>query len=257
MSSVVELSQSIQKHTVPLCQGEFACGTADLILVEAGHQFSAHFDVGASVATLLIVIWRRKNRDNLQRRRPHIISPDECSSLFTTADVYLSTVTQLITLLFALVGSDEQLESVLEQQPSGDVGAEVTASSPERVGTAALQGFWVTPQYIYNLSGETISLSVSDSASHHSRTEPGSDLLPFLFMLRRWRSRQRVQERQLEDTATGWGRVRMRRRAGRSFQGAEGNGRGGWRGWRRSGGGAVLPVRPASPLPTRIYVQVT
>lgn len=158
MSSVVELSQSVQKHAVPLRQGEFACGTADLILVEAGHQFSAHFDVGASVAPLLIVIWRRKNRDNLQRRRPHIISPDECSSLFTTADAYLSTVTQLITLLFALVGSDEQLESMLEQQPSGDVGAEVAASSPERVGTAALQGFWVTPQYIYNLSGETISL---------------------------------------------------------------------------------------------------
>lgn len=56
MSSVVELSQSIQKHAVPLCQGEFACGTADLILIEAGYQFSAHFDVGASVAPLLIVI---------------------------------------------------------------------------------------------------------------------------------------------------------------------------------------------------------
>lgn len=97
-------------------------------------------------------------------------------------------------------------------------------------------------------------LSVYCTASRHSRTEPGSDLLPFLFMLWRWRSRQRVQERQLEDTAiarqVGWGRVRVRCEAGRSFQGEEGNGRGGWRGrGRRSGGGAVLPVRSASPLP--------
>lgn len=65
---------------------------------------------------------------------------------------YLSTVTQLIALLFALVGSDEQLESLLEQQSSGDVRAEVTASSPKCVGTAAVWGFGVTPQYIYNLS---------------------------------------------------------------------------------------------------------
>lgn len=57
-------------HTVPLSQGEFACGTADLILIEAGHQFSAHFDVRASVAPLLIVIWRRKDCDNLDRKTP-------------------------------------------------------------------------------------------------------------------------------------------------------------------------------------------
>lgn len=61
---------------------------------------------------------------------------------------------QLVTLLFALMGSDEELEPVLEQQSSGDVRAEVTASSPERVGIAAIWGFWVTPQYVYNLSGE-------------------------------------------------------------------------------------------------------
>lgn len=61
-------------------------------------------------------------------------------------------MTQLIALLFALVGSDEQLEALLEQQAAGDVGAEVTASSAKCVGTAAVWGFGVTPQYIYNLS---------------------------------------------------------------------------------------------------------
>lgn len=61
-------------------------------------------------------------------------------------------MTQLIALLFALMGPDEQLESLLEQQSSGDVRAKVTASSPKCVGTAAVWGFGVTPQYIYNLS---------------------------------------------------------------------------------------------------------
>lgn len=66
--------------------------------------------------------------------------------------MYLSTVTQLIALLLALMGSDEQLEALLEQQFLGDVRAEVTASSPKCVGTAAVWSFGVTPQYIYNLS---------------------------------------------------------------------------------------------------------
>lgn len=148
------LSLSIQICIVPLCQSEFANGMADLILVEAGHQFSAHFDVGASVAPL-VVIWRWKNRDNLEHNGRDVISSDGFSSLFTTqSDVYLSTVTQLIALLFAFMGSDEQLESLLEQHSLGDVRAEVTASSPKCVGIAAVWGFRVTPQYIYNLSRE-------------------------------------------------------------------------------------------------------
>ena len=59
--------------------------------------------------------------------------------------VYLSTMTELISLLFALVGPDEQLEPVLEQQSLGDVRTEVAASSSEGVGTAAFLGFRVTP----------------------------------------------------------------------------------------------------------------
>lgn len=62
--------------------------------------------------------------------------------------VYLSTMTELVSLLFALMGSDEQLESVLEQQSLGDVRPEVAASSSECVGSAAFLVFRVTPQYI-------------------------------------------------------------------------------------------------------------
>lgn len=58
---------------------------------------------------------------------------------------YLSTMTELISLLFALVGSNEQLEAVLEQQSLGDVRTKVAASSSECVGTAAFMGFRITP----------------------------------------------------------------------------------------------------------------
>lgn len=61
---------------------------------------------------------------------------------------------ELISLLLALVRSDEELQSVLEQQPLGDVGAKVAASSSERVGAAAILGFRVTPQYINYLQGQ-------------------------------------------------------------------------------------------------------
>ncbi|KAG7218294.1 hypothetical protein INR49_010352 [Caranx melampygus] len=54
---------------------------------------------------------------------------------------HLSTMTQLVSLLFALVGPDEQLQPVLQQQPPGDVGAKVAASSSECVGAAAFLGF--------------------------------------------------------------------------------------------------------------------
>lgn len=46
---------------------------------------------------------------------------------------------------------DKQLQSVLEQQSLGDVGAKVAASSSECVGTAAILDFRVTPQYIHYL----------------------------------------------------------------------------------------------------------
>lgn len=57
-----------QTPVAPLCQGEFACCAADLVLVKAGHQLSVHFDVGATVASLFIVIRSWKNGDHLHER---------------------------------------------------------------------------------------------------------------------------------------------------------------------------------------------
>lgn len=45
-----------QTPVAPLRQGEFACCAADLVLVKARHQLSVHFDVGAAVASLFVVI---------------------------------------------------------------------------------------------------------------------------------------------------------------------------------------------------------
>ena len=84
-----DICQWMQTCRVPLRQSEFACRSADLILVEAGQQFSAHFDVGASVAPLLVVIWRRKNCDNLEPNGWGVISLAFLSVflLFTTIRV--------------------------------------------------------------------------------------------------------------------------------------------------------------------------
>lgn len=67
--------------------------------------------------------------------------------------VYLSIMTELISLLLALMRPDKQLQSVLQQQSLSDVRAEVAASSSICVGTAAILDFGVTPQYIHNLQG--------------------------------------------------------------------------------------------------------
>lgn len=64
---------------------------------------------------------------------------------------HLSVMTELVSLLLALVRSNKQLQAVLEQQLPGDVGAEVAASSPECVWAAAILGFRVTPQNVHYL----------------------------------------------------------------------------------------------------------
>lgn len=45
-----------QTPVVPLRQSESACCAADLVLVKAGHQFSVHFDVRTTVASLFVII---------------------------------------------------------------------------------------------------------------------------------------------------------------------------------------------------------
>lgn len=53
---------------------------------------------------------------------------------------------ELITLLFALVGADEELQVVSVQEVLGDVGAPVAASTSHLVGDAAILGHRVAPQ---------------------------------------------------------------------------------------------------------------
>lgn len=60
-------------------------------------------------------------------------------------------MTELISLLFALMRADDELQSMMDQQSLSNVRAEVAASSSECVGAAAFLGFRVTPQNIHNL----------------------------------------------------------------------------------------------------------
>ncbi len=83
--------------------------------------------------------------------------------------IYLSTMTELISLLLALMGPDEQLESVLEQLFPGDVGAEIAASSSKCVGTAAFLGFRVTPQYIHYLQERGKQIKVQNKTQNSSK----------------------------------------------------------------------------------------
>lgn len=76
---------------------------------------------------------------------------DNLNYVLPLPSIHLSTMTELISFLFALVGSDEQLESVSGQQSLGDVRTKVAASSSEYVGTAAFLSFRVTPQNIHYL----------------------------------------------------------------------------------------------------------
>lgn len=59
-------TQTHQTPVLPLCQSKFASSPADLVLVEAGHQLSSQFDIGSSVASLLVIIGRREDGDHLQ-----------------------------------------------------------------------------------------------------------------------------------------------------------------------------------------------
>ena len=60
-------------------------------------------------------------------------------------------MTELVTLLFALVGADDELQVVPVQEVLGDVGAPVAASAPQLVGDAAILGHGVAPQQVQDL----------------------------------------------------------------------------------------------------------
>ena len=58
---------------------------------------------------------------------------------------------KLITLLFTLVGADDELQVVSVQEVLGDVGAPVAASAPHFIGHAAVLAHRVAPQQVQDL----------------------------------------------------------------------------------------------------------
>lgn len=69
---------------------------------------------------------------------------------------------ELIALLFALMGANDELQIVSVQEVLGDIRAPVAASAPHLVGYASILSHWVTPQQVQDLVGQrTQSLKVS------------------------------------------------------------------------------------------------
>lgn len=58
---------------------------------------------------------------------------------------------ELIAILFALVGADEELQVVSVQEVLGDIGPPVAASTSHLVGDAAILGHRVAPQQVQDL----------------------------------------------------------------------------------------------------------
>lgn len=69
---------------------------------------------------------------------------------------------ELIALLFALMGANNELQIVSVQEVLGDIRAPVAASTPHLVGYASILSHRVTPQQVQDLVGQrTQSLKVS------------------------------------------------------------------------------------------------
>lgn len=58
---------------------------------------------------------------------------------------------ELVALLLALVGADDELQVVPVQEVLCDVGAPVAAAAPHLVGNAAILGHGVAPQQVEDL----------------------------------------------------------------------------------------------------------
>lgn len=67
---------------------------------------------------------------------------------------HLTVVAELITLLFTLVGADNELQVVSVEEVLSDVRAPVAASPSHLVGYAAILGHWVAPQQVQNLGAD-------------------------------------------------------------------------------------------------------
>lgn len=72
---------------------------------------------------------------------------------------YPPVVAELVSFLLALVGADQQLQTVLQQQLLSHIRTEVAASASEGVGTAAVLRFRVAPQNVHDLPRTRVGIN--------------------------------------------------------------------------------------------------
>lgn len=64
---------------------------------------------------------------------------------------HLTVMAELVTLLLALMGADDELQVVPVHKVFSDVGAPVAAPATHLVGNAAILSHWVAPQQVQDL----------------------------------------------------------------------------------------------------------
>lgn len=70
-----------------------------------------------------------------------------------TLCVHPSVVAELVAVLFALMGANEELQVVSSQHLLSDIWAPVAATTSHLIGNAAILGHGVAPQHIHYLGG--------------------------------------------------------------------------------------------------------
>lgn len=138
---------------VPLSHAELSGHAVGLVLNHIRHKVWTQFDIGPPVASHIIIIGGREEGEDLMKHNSFQLMPQQHSQELFPCQLsnHLPVVAELVTLLFALMGADDELQVVLVQELLGDVRAPVAASASHFVRNAAVLDHRVTPQQVQDL----------------------------------------------------------------------------------------------------------
>lgn len=141
---------------VPLSHAELSGHAVGLVLNHIRHKVWTQFDIGPPVASHVVIIGGREEGEDLMKHDSFQLMPQQHGqeAFPSQPSNHLPVVAELVTLLFALVGADDELQVVLVQELLGDVRAPVAASASHFVWNAAVLDHRVAPQQVQDLVGD-------------------------------------------------------------------------------------------------------
>lgn len=141
------------RSVVPLSHAELSGHAVGLVLNHIRHKVWSQFDIGPPVASHVIIIGGREEGEDLMKHGSFQLMPQQQSQPAFPCQPpnHLPVVAELVTLLFALMGADNELQVVLVQELLGDIRAPVAASASHFVRNAAVLDHRVAPQQIQDL----------------------------------------------------------------------------------------------------------